>query len=275
MANSVISYVPALHRGYLDFFTKYGGQLFLLGHDLVLEYPRMERDIRALTAEEIKKALIPFKIFDDITIVTKANVAEVLSGPEFYLPDEDITRDFATKYLGEKKANFVSVFLRWDGHNAQKTNPVNPDQQISADEFDREVMTKSFIEAEKSSDWWRQVGAAVVKDGQTILIGHNRPLPAEGTHNIFGDPRSNFDYGVSFELSKFLHAEAGVIAEAAKRGISLDGAHIYVTTFPCPVCAKSIAASGFKKVFYAEGYCLLDAEDILKGVGAEIVQVQF
>lgn len=270
----VIAYVPALHRGYIDFLRQYQEKIFILGSDLVLEYPRMERDIRALSPEEAQKALQPF-LANDIKILTKDNLEQLSSVVEVVMPDEDISHQFSLNYLQGKTVTFINTFLRWDSHNAQKKDaPVNPDRIISISDFDREMMKRAFVEAEKSSDWWRQIGALVVKDGQVILIGHNRPLPSEGIHNIFGDPRSNFDYGVSFELSKFIHAEAGVIAEAAKRGIRLDGSSIYVTTFPCPVCGKSVAMAGIKKLYYTEGYALLDAEDVLKKFGVEIVQVK-
>ncbi len=274
MSKVVIAYIPALHRGYLDFFKKNPEQLFILGSDFVLEYPRMERDIRALTADEIQRALKSFVLIEP-KILTKKTLNQLDSVTEVVMPDEDISRQFAEQYLQGKMVNYISTFLRWDGHNAQKKDtPVNPDRVISTLELDQEIMKQAFAEANKSSDWWRQIGAIVLKEGKIILIGHNRPLPSEGIHNIFGDPRSNFDYGVSFELSKFIHAEAGVIAEAAKRGISLEGSSIYVTTFPCPVCGKSVALAGIKKVYYTEGYALLDAEDILKTFGVEIVLVK-
>lgn len=275
MKESVIAYVPALHQGYLNFFKKNPGMLYLLGEDLKLNYPRMERDIRALSAEDIKKALLSFDLYEKIEILNKKNLSLLDKVQNIVIPDEDIMRDFVDKYLKNKEVSFVSVFLRWDGHSAKKDNLlVNPDRLISTDEFDQEIMSKAFQEAEKSSDWWRQIGAIVVREGKIILVGHNKSLPSEGVHNIFGDPRSNFDYGVSFELSKFIHAEAGVIAEAAKQGIVLEGTFIYVTTFPCPVCAKLIVTAGVKKVYYSEGYSLLDAEDILKSFGVEIIQVK-
>jgi dCMP deaminase len=275
MEQTVIAYIPALHKGYIDFFKKYPGTLYLLDSDLVLEVPRLERDIRAIGAEEMQKLISSLNIFKIVKVLSKKNLEiEKKKFKNIVMPDEDVSHVFAEKYLSGLNTNYVTTFLRWDKHSALKdTIKPNPDRLVSEVEFDKEMIKKASLEAEKSSDWWRQIGVLVVKDGKVIFTGHNKPLPSEGVHNIFGDPRSNFDYGVSFELSKFLHAEAGVIAEAAKRGVSLDGAIMYVTTFPCPVCAKSIAVSGVKKVFYREGYSLLDAEDILKSYGVEIIQV--
>lgn len=280
---TLIAYVPALHSGYVNFFKKYVGEtLYVLDLSLVREIPRLERDIRALEAGDMKKLIEALGIFSHAEVLTKENMTELLAATKagnIVMPDEDVSRIFTETYLQDflqKNAiEFISVFLRWDRPSALKTDvPTNPDRIISRDAFDTEMMSRAFADAQKSSDWWRQVGAVVVKDGKPILVGHNHPLPSDQTHNVTGDPRSNFDAGVSIELSKFLHAEAGLIAQAAKQGIALEGASIYVTTFPCPVCAKSIATAGFKKVYYSEGYSLLDAEDILKGFGVELVRVE-
>ena len=49
---AIISYIPALHRGYLDFFKKHQGVvLYILSEKFVLEAPLMDRDIRALAPE--------------------------------------------------------------------------------------------------------------------------------------------------------------------------------------------------------------------------------
>lgn len=273
--SNIVAYVPALHQGYLDFFKKHQGDLFVLDLSLVREVPRLERDIRALPAEQIAQAISALGVLPKVTILTKDNISDLSADVPIVMPDEDVSRHFAETYLPGRDIVFDKVFLRWELHSSKKENiPVNLDRVISETEFDKEMMSKAYQEAGKSIDWWRQVGAVLVKDGKVLFTAFNRAMPSDQVHNIFGDPRSNFDYGVSFELSKFMHAETRIIAEAAKTGIALDGASIYVTTFPCPACAKSIAIAGIKKVYYKEGYSLLDAEDILASVGAEIIQVK-
>ena len=276
MSPSVISYIPAIHRGYLDFFKKYPGVLYILSEELVREIPRMERDIRALKVEEVRALLMGLSIFKDITVLDKNTLGRVQDSIEkFIIPDEDVNRHFAEEYLAGKEVEFISVFLRWDKQISTTELEVAPDRVISERELDQEIMARARKEAEKSPDWWRQIGAIVVKDGRTLIMAFNQPMPSKDyTFGPFGDPRSNFDAGVSFELAKTIHAEAAVIAEAARRGTALLGASLYVTTFPCPVCAKSIAASGITRVYYSHGYSLLDAEDILKAYGIEIVLVK-
>ena len=117
------------------------------------------------------------------------------------------------------------------------------------------------------------MGVALVKDKKVILTAHQIPFPSEYSVNTFGDPRSNFDAGET-NVGKLIHAEEKVIAEAARKGIATDGASIYTTTFPCPMCAKTIIVAGIKKLYYQKGYSMLDAEDILRAYGVEIVMVE-
>ena len=46
----------------------------------------------------------------------------------------------------------------------------------------------------------------------------------------------------------------GAILQAAKLGISIDGATLYCTHQPCSVCAKMIINAGIQRVVYQEGY---------------------
>ena len=49
---------------------------------------------------------------------------------------------------------------------------------------------------------------------------------------------------------------------------------MYVTTFPCPTCAKLIAYSGIKKLYAGGGYAVLDGELVLKAKGVKIIFVE-
>lgn len=269
---ALVLYLPVLHRGYLNFFDKHkNANLYILGKDMLETFPRIERDIRSLDPDQMKSAVESLNIFKSVEVLNKDTE---IKEDSIVMPDEDLSHHVADNYFSGKDVSFESAFLRWDRMSAVKEAKVSPDTEISKEEFDMDVMKNAFTEAEKSSDWWRQVGAIIVKDGKPILIGHNRHVPGESEPYDMGDPRSNFDAGEHIEVSTALHAEAGLIAEAAKRGISLEGSSIYVTTFPCPNCAKSIAYSGIKKVYFTDGYSLVDAESILKDKGIEIIKVE-
>lgn len=274
MSSAVISYIPAVHQGYIKFLRDHPGDLYVLGKKFIHETPRMERDIRAIDPVVIAEMIKALRIMERVNVLNDVSDLDKIGSRSIVLPDEDVNRTFAKKYIKGRRFSFESSFLRWDRQISTTELEVPPNRTISRKKLDRELMSIADTEAVKSADWWRQIGAVVSRDGKPLLIGHNRPLKAEDyTVNIFGDPRSNFDYGEYIELVKTIHAEAGVIAEAAKRGMKLDAAAIYVSTFPCPVCAKLIAAAGIKRVYYNKGYSLLDAEDVLSGAGVEIILV--
>lgn len=56
------------------------------------------------------------------------------------------------------------------------------------------------------------------------------------------------------EYARAVHAEMGVITEAARRGLPLCGSSLFTTTFPCHDCARHIVAAGFQRVVYIEPY---------------------
>ena len=273
---AVVCFVPVIHKGYLEFFKKHSGAaLYVLGPDIIKEFPRLERDIRSLDPIEVRKALESLGVSARVELFT-AEAARRLadSGIEVVMPDEDLTREVAARHLKGARIAFESVFLRWDKMITTKEHVVSPDRTISREAFDREMMAVVEGEAKKSSDWWRQNGAAAVLGGKVLLSFHNSHFPSDLSMDVYGDPRSNFDAGERFDLSTAIHAEAGLIAQAARQGIKLLGASMYMTTFPCPACAKSIAESGVSRIYYAKGYSLVEGEKSLKSHGIEIVLVQ-
>lgn len=56
------------------------------------------------------------------------------------------------------------------------------------------------------------------------------------------------------EFGREVHAEMAALLDAARRGVSVRGARLYCTTFPCHNCAKHIVAAGIREVFYIEPY---------------------
>ncbi|MFZ1626924.1 MAG: deaminase [Candidatus Moraniibacteriota bacterium] len=272
---TIIAFVPVLHRGYRAFFERHADaeSICLLGPEWTEDFPWLAKEIRALDAVEVKTALEAWQLGPRVRIVSKEDLARIETDL-VVVPDEDIMREIAALYLETKQVVFDTVFLRWDKHNTVAERPVSPDIAISADVFDQEMLAAAEQEAKRGSDFWRHVGAAIVKDGRLIISAHNAHVPSEQMPYVNGDPRNNFHKGVHLELSTALHAEAGVIAEAAREGVTLEGTSLYVTTFPCPPCAKLVAYSGIKKIYYRTGYGVLDGEDILKSRGVQIIFVE-
>ncbi|MDE2038239.1 MAG: deoxycytidylate deaminase [Patescibacteria group bacterium] len=273
----ILAYVPVLHEGYRRFFERHqeARSLYLLGTGVTAEYKALTKDIRALDPALVAESLAAWKRFDRIEVADEAALKELAaSGAKIVMPDEEVMRDIRDRLFSRADVELDRIFLRWDKHKSFENRPVEADQTVSADRGDQEMIRLLKKEAEKSSDIWRQIGAAIVKDGAVLDMLHNHAVPSEHMPYVEGDPRSDFSKGVNIELSTSFHAEARLIAEAARRGQSLEGASMYATTFPCPACAKLIAYSGIKKLYYADGYGVLDGERILKSRGVEIVFVK-
>jgi deoxycytidylate deaminase len=64
------------------------------------------------------------------------------------------------------------------------------------------------------------------------------------------------------EYGRVVHAEMGVICDAARAGVSLRGATLFVTTFPCHNCTKHIISAGIKRVVYMEPYPKSKAKEL-------------
>ncbi|OHA26990.1 MAG: hypothetical protein A3C06_04455 [Candidatus Taylorbacteria bacterium RIFCSPHIGHO2_02_FULL_46_13] len=271
----VIAYIPVLHEGYRAFLDKHADadEVFIFGETLIKKYDYLAKEIRQLSPELIKKAIESWGLVKKISVLEAKDVSK-FTAEQIVMPDEDVCKDLAGEAFKSKKVTFDSVFLRWDKHKSMEEKPVQADQKISCERFDREVISKLKVEAEKSSDWWRRIGAALIDNGKIISIAHNNTVPAKHLHYTEGDPRNSFHKGVQVELSTIFHAEASLIAWAAREGRSLVGTSIYVTVFPCPPCAKLLAYSGITKLYYGGGYQMLDQERVLRAKGIEIIYVE-
>jgi len=103
-----------------------------------------------------------------------------------------------------------------------------------------------------------RVGAVAVKDGYILATGYNG-APRGMNHCI--------DVGcmiVNGHCHRAVHAEQNVIAMAARKGISLEGATLYVTHFPCDICFKIVMNAGIKEIVYEEMYPNEATEILLK-----------
>ena len=89
-----------------------------------------------------------------------------------------------------------------------------------------------------------QVGCVLVKNNRLISMGYNGFLSGTNHKSIV---RDNHEQAT-------IHAEINAVTDAAKRGVSIDGAEAYVTHYPCLNCYKALASSGVKKIYYNTDY---------------------
>ena len=99
----------------------------------------------------------------------------------------------------------------------------------------------------------KQVGAVIVRDGRILSTGYNGTPPGyTNCCDYWGGEYTSehHEWSKTYEI----HAEMNAIIWAAREGISIKGATIYVTLEPCSDCSKNIIASGIKRIVYDKSY---------------------
>jgi len=94
----------------------------------------------------------------------------------------------------------------------------------------------------------KNVGAVIVREKTILSTGYNG--------SIKGLPHCD-EVGcemIDGHCVRTTHAEANAIVQAAKNGVRIDSAEIFVTASPCYNCFKLIANAGIKKIYYNEFY---------------------
>ncbi len=265
MAVAVL-YIPVLHQGYTAFLNQLSSprEVYLLPPDLAQEFTPVHKEIRALSMDQIQAALESWHIVDSITTATVENLKALNTAQvPVHIPNELVSKEICARSLPDCPVTVSSIFLRWDSALALEQKTLHPDAFFS----------QAQLEGSLSSDWWRQVGAVAVSNGEIVGRAHNTHLPTEQQPYVEGDPRGHFHKGDHIELTTAIHAEAKLIGHAAAIGQALAGCDLYVTDFPCPPCAKLVAEAQVRRLFYQKGYAMLDGERILKSAGVELIQV--
>ncbi|GAB4162284.1 MAG: hypothetical protein Fur003_5420 [Candidatus Dojkabacteria bacterium] len=124
-----------------------------------------------------------------------------------------------------------------------------------------------------SWDWNGRVGAAIVKAGKVISYSHNKVLPYESAMLHEGGIRdkNHIPIGEGLEFYQTNHAEMGCIAKVASSEHSLEECDLYCTLFPCPFCAKVIADTPIKRIYYSGEYTNQMGYEVLKATGKELI----
>jgi dCMP deaminase len=114
--------------------------------------------------------------------------------------------------------------------------------------WDEYFMATAVLISTRSPCERLHVGCVLVSSGarkhRLIAAGYNGFLP--GTPHV-SRVRDGHEQAT-------VHAEQNAIADAARRGSSVEGAIAYVTHYPCVNCAKIFAAAGLSEVRYRHDY---------------------
>lgn len=275
MGSNLIAYIPTLNQRHINWFKqRKPGDLYLISQEMAeILLPRLSRNMSALATEMVQRFVRETRLVRNVGIFNP-EIRSLFWSP-WILPDEDVSHALAEKHLRPKgvEFEFEMIWARWDMTAVQKTQPVIADVLTSESDFDRNWMSLVLGESKRSPDWWRQIGAAIVSsDGNLMALSYNAHMPNEYETYIFGDPRLNVDAGQKGKYCS-LHAERAVIAMCAREGRPIQGSSLYVTTFPCEDCAREIAFAGVSKLFFRDGYSVLNAQEVLTTNGVTVVRV--
>jgi dCMP deaminase len=114
--------------------------------------------------------------------------------------------------------------------------------------WDQYFMNIAQVVASRSTCPRKFVGAVIVRDRTILSTGYNGSIRGMPHCTDAGHMMEN-DHCVAT-----IHAEANAIIQAAKNGVLIDGAMIYVTASPCWNCFKQIANAGIRRIVYGEFY---------------------
>ena len=114
----------------------------------------------------------------------------------------------------------------------------------------------------------------IVKDNQIVVSGYVGSPPGLPHCDEVGHLMKTVTHEDGTQTShcmRTLHAEQNAICQAAKRGVSIEGATLYCKLSPCPTCSKLLIACGIKRVVADYKYQVAtEGEELMRQVGIEI-----
>ena len=114
--------------------------------------------------------------------------------------------------------------------------------------WDEYFMATAVLIASRSACERLHVGCVLVSSGdhpnRLIAAGYNGFLPGVPHTSRVRDGHEQAT----------VHAEQNAIADAARRGVAVQGSAAYITHYPCVNCAKILASAGVHRIHYHWDY---------------------
>lgn len=141
--------------------------------------------------------------------------------------------------------------------------------------MDEYYMKQAHTQKEKSTCIRDKVGSVIVKNGAIIGVGYNNVTGGVEDCVKIGCIRDkmHIPHGQRREVCRAICAEQLALTEAARNGISTDGATIYVTTFPCFICSKLLVSAGIREIVYDNDYPDKLSKQFLKEAGINVRKI--
>jgi len=123
----------------------------------------------------------------------------------------------------------------------------------------------------------RQVGAVIVNNKRILTTGYNGAPSGVKSCKERGfclRDKLGIKSGTRAEMCYAIHAEQNAVIQAAKMGVSVEGATIYVTHQPCSVCTRILINAGITRIVYDNEYPDTFSLELLKEANIEICQLK-
>ena len=143
---------------------------------------------------------------------------------------------------------------------------------------------KRFMElAENVASWsscvraGRHVGAVIVKNKRILTTGYNGAPSGIKSCKERGfclRDKLGIVSGTRAEMCYAIHAEQNAVIQAAKMGVSVEGATIYVTHQPCSVCTRILINAGISRIVYKQEYPDKFSLGLLEESGIELCHLK-
>ncbi len=138
-------------------------------------------------------------------------------------------------------------------------------------------MSIALMVAERATCVRAKIGAVIVKDKNIIATGYNGS-PAGHPHctevGCLVYVSRNPDGEEEENCFRTIHAEINAIAQAAKHGVGIDGADIYINASPCYHCLKTLINSGISRIYYAKPYKIHRIQELLDRSPVQLIHVE-
>ena len=167
---------------------------------------------------------------DSIDLDALMNIGKIIK-PQSQSQSNPLHKNIPAKQhqVSNKISLLSSLIKSWDG------------ERCSWDEY---FSCIALLISTRSTSSRLKVGSVIVKKNRIISAGYNG-FPSGTPHiSIMRDGHEQ----------NTIHAEQNAIADAARRGVSIENTTIYVTHRPCINCTKFIISSGITSIKYLEDY---------------------
>lgn len=128
-------------------------------------------------------------------------------------------------------------------------------------------MAIARVVATRSTCDRKHVGAVIVRDRIILATGYNGSIRGLAHCDDAGHLMEDG------HCVRTVHAEANAIAQAARTGVRIEGAGIYVTASPCFGCFKLIANTGMTRIVFGEFYRDERIFEFSRELGMELVHL--